>query len=437
MDAEAAPERRPGGTVEPVKRSTVAKEFFQVPEDKPAKTYELRDPFAEVTYRAADRASIEAKANELGATRFHERDDSGQRTAITKVNGQWQHEDRSERAAQVGRPGEARIDGSERTQHSTGAMPGPRSDARTGAEKVVPLSAATATATRTADSRKTQDRIASEAPRPALSAPEGPSPDLLRRIEAEATRAARIEQMESALHERYVIKRPPLAVRTVGLGQTEYRFRGDTSRVAFTESMLKLSTDTNNPSVARSMVDVAETRKWGALRVSGNDEFKRLVWLEASVRGIKTVGYEPHRADMELLNKELESRRRNRIEPAPAMGGNERGSDKAVNAAPANAQTASTSAGAATKQSARGGDGRKGGRKAVLAALEAVLVDRNVPEKRREAVMAAAAEQLAQRTKAGEVHRIKILDKDAPSQRIAPPMQPKVSRQRERAGPVR
>ena len=68
-----------------------------------------------------------------------------------------------------------------------------------------------------------------------------------------------------------------------------------------------MATDTNSSSVARSMVDVAETRNWRALRVSGNEDFKRMVWLEASVRGVKTLGYEPLSADLEVLKREREA----------------------------------------------------------------------------------------------------------------------------------
>ena len=116
------------------------------------------------------------------------------------------------------------------------------------------------------------------------------------RLDAQAERAALVARLESALVERYLIKRAPVTVGDVTIGRTEYRFRGDTSRVAFTESTFRLATDTNSPSVARSMVDVAETRNWKALRVSGNEDFKRLVWLEASVRGVKSLGYEPNPA---------------------------------------------------------------------------------------------------------------------------------------------
>ena len=205
-----------------------------------------------------------------------------------------------------------------------------------------------------------------------------------------------------------------VTVGNVSVGQTEYRFRGDTSRVAFTESTFRLATDINSPSVARSMVDVAQARNWQTLRVSGNDDFRRMVWLEASARGVKTLGYEPVPADLEVLARAREARLVNRIEPLRS-------------AEPA------TTAAAAEKSSTRGG----GSRKAVLAAIEAVLVARQVPEKKREAVMAAAAEHLAQRQREGQSLKVKVYDTAAPSHRPVVVPKPEVQRTRERAAPVR
>jgi Large polyvalent protein-associated domain 7 len=183
-------------------------------------------------------------------------------------------------------------------------------------------------------------------------------------------------------------------VGDVRIGLTEYRFRGDTSRLAFTESTFRLATDTNSPSVARSMVDVAQARNWQSLRVTGSEDFRRLVWLEAAARGVKTLGYEPTPADLERLTVARELRQINRIEPA---------------------WDADATPGAATtdKPSVRG----SGGRKTVLAAIEAILVANRVPEKRREAILTAATEQLAQRIRNGQTPKVKVYDKTAPSQR--------------------
>jgi pimeloyl-ACP methyl ester carboxylesterase len=98
---------------------------------------------------------------------------------------------------------------------------------------------------------------------------------------------------------------------------------------------------------------------------------------------------------------------------------------------------ANTSAGAAPteKASARGNSGA-GGRKAVLAAIEAVLIAKNVPEKQRDAVMAAATEKLAQRIRDGQAPKVKVYDSAAPSQRPAVVPTPEMQRARDRAAPA-
>jgi len=96
----------------------------------------------------------------------------------------------------------------------------------------------------------------------------------------------------------------------------------------------------------------------------------------------------------------------------------------------ASAPTAATNT---DKPSGRG----SGGRKTVLAAIEAILVANRVPEKRREAVMVAAADKLAQRIRDGQNPKVRIYDKNAPSQRPAVVPQQDQQRTRERAAPAR
>ncbi|NUZ08971.1 LPD7 domain-containing protein [Piscinibacter koreensis] len=395
MDADSSPSRTPsspakGGSVEPANRAEVAKDRFQTPNDVPSERYELRDPFAEVTYRSHSMVNMIAKADQLGIHRFVALDAEGRRTTVQRLDGRWQRG--PQRPAAPERP----ID------------PAP------GRDEVPDVSG----------NESSPPKVPWQAPlHPAAArspvnepAPQKVDDQALARVDAEADRAARVARLEAALLERYLIKRAPVTIGDVTVGRTEYRFRGDTSRVAFTESTFRLATDTNSPSVARSMVDVAEARNWQGLRVSGNEEFRRLVWLEASVRGVKALGYEATPADLELLKKERESRLVNRIEPTRQVPG-----DKADPAAPAE------------KGSARG----SGGRKAVLVAIEAVLVAKSVPEKQREAIMAAATEKLAQRTRDGQAPRVKVYDKAAPSQRPVLAPVPEVQRTRERAGPTR
>lgn len=366
-----------GGTVEPASRAKAAIQRYQIREDTAGERYELRDPFAEVTYRAKTYPEMVAKAEQLGSSRFVAVSDDGKRTTIQKVDGQWVRE---------GQPDTVRAEA-------------PR----------------IAVQSNTAQSKSPRAKDAPEAQNAAKAAPqaEAVDPKALAKIEAQAERTAMVARLEAALRERYVIKRAPVALGDVTLGRTEYRFRGDTSRVAFTESTFRLATDTNSPSVARSMVDVAEARNWKGLRVSGSEDFKRLVWLEASVRGVKTLGYEPNPGDLEVLKREREARMVNRIEP-------ERSTSNGATASPVE------------KPSARGA----GGRKAVLSALEAVLVAKGVHEAKRAAVIAAATEKLAERSRNGQVPKVKVYDKAAPAPRAAPAPTAEQSRTREPPSPA-
>lgn len=365
------PHEVPGGTVEPAHRAAVAKERFQTPDDVPTERYELRDPFAEVTYRLNTFAEVVAKADQLGSNRFTAIDAQGNRSPVRKVDGRWERD-------------EPRTTAPDRTEEAA-----PNRDKAPQRPTVLPMSKA--------------PQQAEAAVVPSLT-----------QIDAQAERAAHVARLEAALVDRYLIKHAPVTVGAMTIGHTEYRFRGDTSRVAFTESTFRLKTDTNSPSVARSMVDVAEARNWSALRVSGHEDFKRMVWLEASVRGVKALGYEPNPADLEVLTKAREARLLNRIQP---VRGDLLSSPSALT----------------EKTTARGG----GGRKAVLAAIEAVLIAKRVPEKQREAVMAAATERLAQRLRDVQPIKVKVYDKAAPSQRPVVVPTPELKRDRELAAPTR
>lgn len=376
MDEKSAPAQRvgrsasdanasQGGTVEPADRARIAIRTFQTPEPEPGERFELRDPFADLTYRSDRYQDMLAKADQLGANRFVVLDARGQKSFVQKIDGQWQRE--PTRDAQTG-PTHPKAD--------SNFIPPPAK------EKHV----------------ETSDHSALRA---------------TAQMDAQAEREALVARLEASLNDRYIIKRAPVSVGDVSIGLTEYRFRGDTSRVAFTESTFRLATDTNSPSIARSMVDVAEARNWRSLRISGNEDFKRLVWLEAAARGVKTLGYEPNPADLERLQVEREARQINRIEPTR--------------------DTSSThGAPAADKPTGRG----SGGRKTVLAAIEAILVANRVPEKQREAIMVAAAEKLAERIRNGQAPKVKVYDKAAPSQRTVAVPTPERQRSRDRAMPA-
>ena len=61
MDEIPSLERRPGGNVEPMSRTSIIKSQFRIPDPPPGQRFELRDPFAEVTTTTINRL-----ANALG-----------------------------------------------------------------------------------------------------------------------------------------------------------------------------------------------------------------------------------------------------------------------------------------------------------------------------------------------------------------------------------
>jgi hypothetical protein len=371
MEAETSPARNAaaarGGIVEPTNRASVAIAKFRTPHEVSDERHELRDPFADVTYRATTIGEMVAKAEQLGSNRFTAISADSKRTPIQKTSNEWLRG--PQLAAFPGRPLDPVRDEIEMAK----------------------------SAAKTQNDKPQLEQVDAKA---------------VARIDAQADRAAMVGRLEEALKDRYVIKRAPVSIGPVTVGHTEYRFRGDTSRIAFTESTFKLATDTNSPSVARSMVDVAQARNWKGLRVSGSEDFRRMVWLEASVRGVRAVGYEPNPADLDGLRREQQARQTNRIEP-----------------------TRETQASAASTPTDKA-SGRGGGRKTVVAAIEAVLVDKGIPEAKRSAVLAAATEKLAQRASRGQTTKIKVYDRTAQSQRQITAPTPEVSRARDRAAPA-
>lgn len=209
--------------------------------------------------------------------------------------------------------------------------------------------------------------------------------------------------LEDALNARYVVKKAGAPPGAMTVGPDEYRFRGETSRIAFTASPLRLATVVTDPSVTRSMVDVAQARRWSGLHLSGTMAFRRLAWLEASVRGVKALGYTPSPGDLDLLQHERAARQAARTEPALDI-----------------------------RPDPPGGAGRQ----AVVAAIDAVLSARNAPEAQRAAVLAAVAAKLARRDLSDPELRVKVYDPSATPQRASPAPSLGPDRSRERPSPA-
>lgn len=96
----------------------------------------------------------------------------------------------------------------------------------------------------------------------------------------------------------------------------KYHYQSKPDLQAFVDRGNKLETHSNSARVSEDLVRVAETRGWEEIRVKGAEDFRRQVWLEANLRGIKVQGYKPNEVDLAHLVKAKHERTANEVEKA-------------------------------------------------------------------------------------------------------------------------
>jgi putative DNA primase/helicase len=82
-----------------------------------------------------------------------------------------------------------------------------------------------------------------------------------------------------------------------------YYFQDKT--MAFEDKGNKLKLETENHTVIKDALIIAETRNWQSITVSGTDNFKHQVWREASLKGIEVAGYKPSKIDEAELKQAI------------------------------------------------------------------------------------------------------------------------------------
>lgn len=82
---------------------------------------------------------------------------------------------------------------------------------------------------------------------------------------------------------------------------SKFYYRKQTDAVAFEDKGNKLETESDSKNIASSLVAIAAARGWEEIKVTGSDDFKREIWLEASIKGIAVRGYKPRDEDLAEL----------------------------------------------------------------------------------------------------------------------------------------
>lgn len=84
--------------------------------------------------------------------------------------------------------------------------------------------------------------------------------------------------------------------------------------LVFSVKEKKITTDRNDEQTVQSMLDLAEGKGWKGLRVTGDQDFRRAIWMEASLRGMEVEGYKPREADILELEEKRKLRSHNALE---------------------------------------------------------------------------------------------------------------------------
>jgi Large polyvalent protein-associated domain 7 len=77
----------------------------------------------------------------------------------------------------------------------------------------------------------------------------------------------------------------------------------DDQTVAFVDRGSRLSVQTQNTAVIKDLIEIAKSRDWQRINVTGTKEFRREVWKEASASGVKVSGYSPTALEQEAADK--------------------------------------------------------------------------------------------------------------------------------------
>jgi hypothetical protein len=99
-----------------------------------------------------------------------------------------------------------------------------------------------------------------------------------------------------------------------------YSFKDQPDKVAFKDKGDRMVTSTNDDRVAKAMAELSEAKGWSAIHVKGHKDFRKQVWLEASLRGINVNGYKPTDQDRMLLEARRERAMLNQVEKDQGRG---------------------------------------------------------------------------------------------------------------------
>ena len=187
--------------------------------------------------------------------------------------------------------------------------------------------------------------------------------------------------------------------------------------------------DTREPTI-RAMLDLAQANRWNAIKVTGDKEFQRRVWIEAQARGMQASlhsnrllqrAYQPTPDDLKIVAKLKEARGLgNRIEPAQL----DRAAFAAREAAGAAAADRRFDADMQPRRRRETAQERHERYRTAIAAVDAYLATKGVAANVREAIRNLAQLELIERDAAGRPVRAAVADPPVPGRAKPSPERP-------------
>ena len=152
--------------------------------------------------------------------------------------------------------------------------------------------------------RPTQSRMAGRPAAVALEIPAAPpsaaAPDAARPVPPPPSPSTRPESPTSAQSDAPDVSTIPADIhqRFVKVGR-KYYFP-DGAR-AFTDRGKRLTTQSENTEVIRSLIGIAQARGWSDVTITGSERFRREAWFAARLAGLSARGYKPTEFEQERL----------------------------------------------------------------------------------------------------------------------------------------
>jgi hypothetical protein len=284
--------------------------------------FEISDSRTDATYRLYTAEDATAKAEELGATRFQGRSADGQVMQISKVDGDWKRNDGKSLADIQAEIDKASVE-SIKARAEQRAAAGHGVNAETDRQMALadafdfrriqnPDSQDNAAEQITENARVNANYKAFDAAISANRIKEKVAPEVVQNIIALNERSQEIQKQAAVLDNNPPHTDPEIdqtdkkkAKQKQGNTQDipdtvssrylriEDKYYLPDKTVAFEDRGNKLKLETENHTVIRDALAIAETRGWQSISVSGSQNFKHQVWREASLKGMEVSGYKP------------------------------------------------------------------------------------------------------------------------------------------------